>query len=254
MKKLLSLFVLILMAFLLVGCDSIMDQIKGASGDGDGDGDDKTEEQASDKLEVSQTQSEQKMQEIAANGYELTFVYTSKDDDGEETGEMTMGAKGNVVWFLTGEDGMAIVDDETQYHLYSYEESVYSFEYTLPKEGSEELLSQYQSIASPYLYFANSYDGSLKKGADAKVSGRSCYTYEIDYSALAAVYGQMEGISNLKYKVYVDKTLGITMKVEVSATANGVSSDFSYEVTSFKQGSEVTAPRLPEPTPVEEDE
>ena len=253
MKKLLSLFVLILMAFLLVGCDSIMDQIKGASGDGDGD--DKTEEQASDKLEMSKAQSEEKFQEIAANGYELTFVYTSKDDEGEETGEMTMGAKGSVVWFLTDGDGMAIVEEETQFHLYSCEEGVYSFEYTLPKEGSEELLSQYQSIASPYLYWANNYDGSLKKGADATVSGRSCYTYELDYSVIAGAYAQLEGISDLKYKIYVDKTLGITMKVEASATSDGVSASFTFEVTSFKQGSEVTVPRLPEPTPVgEEDE
>ena len=70
---------------------------------------------------------------------------------------------------------------------------------------------------------------------------------------MIGAYAQMEGISNLKYKIYVDKTLGITMKVEASATNDGVTASFSYEVTSFKQGSEVTAPRLPEPTPAEEE-
>lgn len=250
MKRLFSIIVVCLMAFLFVGCDSIVNQIKdGMNNGGDGDEEPKSE----DKLEMTQQESEEKFQEIAGNGYEVTFVYTSKDDEGEESGTMTMGSKGTVVWFLTDGDGMALVEEEAQFHLYSCEEGEYSFEYSLPKEGSEELLEAYQSIASPYLYWANNYDGSLKKGADATVAGRSCYTYELDYSAMIGAYAQMEGISNLKYRIYVDKTLGITMKVEASATSDGVTANFSYEVTSFKQGSDVTAPRLPEPTPVEEE-
>ena len=106
---------------------------------------------------------------------------------------------------------------------------------SLPKEASESVFESYKGLASPYLYWANGYDGSLKKGADAKVAGRNCYTYELDLSAGASAYAQMEGIKNLKYKVYVDKDLGITMKVEAAATVDGNSSSFTFEVTFFLQ-------------------
>ena len=246
MKRIFTLIFACLIAFLFIGCD-----IPGVNIGGDGDGDGGTTQEPSDKLAMSQEQSESKFQEIAANGYEITFVFSSNDDEGEESGTMTMGAKGNVVWVLIDGEGMALVDDNGQIHMYNTEEGEFVFAYTLPKEASESLYESYQGLASPYLYWANGYDGSLKKGADAKVAGRNCYTYELDLSASLGAYAQMEGIENLKYKVYVDKDLGITMKVEAAATVDGSSSSFNYEVTSLKIGSEVTAPRLPEPVNVE---
>ena len=256
MKKLLSLFVLCLMAFLLVGCDQIMDQVKNFT---DNNQDDNTEEpakvddKANDKLEVSQEQSEAKFEEIAKTGYEVVFTYTMQGEDGEETGTMTMVAKDNTVWYTSEDDGMALVEDTDKYHIYNYEEGAYVFTYSYPKEEGESLFDAYKTSMNPYLYWANQYDGSLKKGADAKVAGRNCHTYSLDMSAILGAYAGLEGIENLKYKIYVDKELGITMKVELAATVEGESSSFSFEVTSFKLGNEVSVPRLPAPVANEEE-
>ena len=245
MKRLFTLVFVCLIAFLFIGCN-----IPGGSSDGDGDGG-KTQDPASDKLEISQEQSEEKFEEIAGNGYELTFIYASSGDGEESSGTMTLGAKGNVVWTLSDGSGMALVEEEAFVHMYSYEEGEYTFVYSLPKEGSESLLESYRSTSVPYLYWANGYEGSLKKGSDAKVAGRNCYTYDLDLGIALGAYAQAEGLEDLKYKVYVDKELGITMKVEATATVEGESSSFSFEVTSFKVGGEVTAPRLPEPVSAE---
>ena len=246
MKKFLSIFILMIIACLFFGCDMISNQTKDNNDDGDDNGN-----TAGEKLEVSQTESEQKFDNLAKTGYELTFIYTT--DDGEiETDTMTIGVTENIVWYITDNDGAAFVEEGNKVHWYSYSDGVYSFEYTLTNEGDESYADVYKTMANPWLYFANAYDGSLKKGADASVAGRSCYTYNLDLGALGGAYAGIAGIQSLKYKIYVDKELGITMKIELSATVEGQKSSFSYEVTSFKTGSSVKAPTLPEPIEVED--
>lgn len=250
MKKLLSLFVLCLMAFLFVGCDQIADQIKNNNKDDD----DKTQEETSEKLEISQTESEKKIEKLEENGYEISFRYSTEDDGEEDSGIMTIGVASNTMWFVQDNEGSVIVEDGNQIHIYSYSEGEYTFEYTLTSESEESLFETYKSLSNPWLYWANNYDGSLKKGTDASVAGRSCYTYNLDLGAVGGAYAGLSGISSYKYKIYVDKELGITMKVEASATVEGEHSSFSYEVTSFKTGSQVKAPTLPEPRPVDGEE
>ena len=233
MKKILSFLLVSLFALVLVGCDPISNVVNG--------GDD----EANDSLEITQEESQAKLEKMEDDGYLLTFHYS---DDEEDSGTFTIGAKGNVVWIITEEDGVALVEDSEKVHYYSYtKDEGYKFEATVTKDQEGSLVNSYKLVYTGWLYWANSYNGSLKKGADAKVAGRSCYTYDLDLGGLGGIIGSLAGVTSLKYKVYVDKELGITLKVEFAATADGESSSFSYEVTEFKTGSAVSVPTLPEP-------
>lgn len=247
MKKFLSVFVLMIIACLFFGCDLITNQIKDNNDDDNGN-------TAGEKLEVTQTESEKKVEKLAENGYEITFRYTSEENGETETDTMTVGAKGNTVWYITDNNGAAFVEEENKVHMYDYSEGVYTFEYTLTNESEESYVDAFKASANPWLYWANAYDGSLQKGTDASVVGRSCYTYYLDLGAMGGIYAGLSGVSSYKYKIYVDKELGLTLKVELSATVEGEKASFSYEVTSFKTGNDVTAPTLPEPRPVDGEE
>ncbi|MBO4623667.1 MAG: hypothetical protein J5691_07310 [Bacilli bacterium] len=233
MKKILSFLLLCLFALALVGCDSINNAING--------GDD----EANDSLEMTQEQSQEKLEKMESDGYLITFHYS--DDEGD-SGTFTIGAKGNVVWMLTDGEGAALLEEEASVHYYSYNnEDGYKYESTVQKEQGESYISSYKIASTSWLYWANAYNGQFKKGADAKVAGRNCYTYDLNLG-LGGAIGKLAGLSDFGYKVYVDKETGITMKVEFKATVDGESSSFNYEVTEFKTGSAVVAPTLPEPT------
>ena len=233
MKKILSFLLISLFALVLVGCDPISNVVNG--------GDD----EANDSLEITQEESQAKLERMEDDGYLISFHYS--DDEGDN-GSFKIGAKGNVVWIITEKDGVALVEEEDKVHYYSYEvENGYTYEGTVQKEQGDSFVNAYKLAYTGWLYWANSYNGRLKKGADAKVAGRNCYTYDLDLAGLGGVLGSLAGVTSLKYKVYVDKELGLTLKVEFSATADGESSSFSYEVTEFKTGSQVTVPTLPEP-------
>ena len=234
MKKIFSFLLFSLFALVLVGCDPISNVVNG--------GDD----EANDSVEITQEESQAKLEKMEEDGYLLTFHYS---DDEEDSGTFTIGAKGNVVWIITEEDGVALVEDSEKVHYYSYtKDEGYKFEATVTKDQEGSLVNSYKLAYTGWLYWANSYNGSLKKGADAKVAGRSCYTYDLDLAGIGGIIGTLAGVTSLKYKVYVDKELGLTLKVEFAATADGESSSFSYEVTEFKTGSAVSVPTLPEPT------
>ncbi|MBP5550742.1 MAG: hypothetical protein J6X93_01650 [Bacilli bacterium] len=230
MKKVLSFLLLFLFTFALTGCD-LAGKLTGGEG-------------GTDSLEITQEESQAKLEKMESDGYLITFHYS--DDEGD-SGTFTIGAKGNVVWMLTDGEGAALLEEENNVHYYSYNnEAGYQYESTVQKEQGESYISSYKVASTSWLYWANAYNGQFKKGADAKVAGRNCYTYDLNLGIGGAI-GKIAGISNFAYKVYVDKETGITMKVEFAATVEGESSSFSYEVTEFKTGSQVTAPTLPEP-------
>ena len=231
MKKFLSFLLVSLFVLVLSGCSFIPN-----TGDDD----------AIDSLEITQEESQAKLEKLEKDGYLITFNYN--DDEGD-SGSFTLGAKDNVVWFISDGNGSAILEDGNNIHCYEYStEEGYTFTGTVEKDQEESLVSVYKLAYTGWLYWANSYNGQLKKGSDAKVAGRSCYTYDLDLVSLTGIIGSLAGISGLKYKIYVDKELGITLKVEFAANVEGESSSFSYEVTEFLTGSSVVAPNLPEPT------
>ena len=233
MKKVLSFILLSLFVLALTGCAMIDNAVNGGDGD------------ANDSLEITQEESQAKLEKMEEDGYLITYNYT--DDEGN-SGTFTLGAKGNVVWFISDGEGAAILEEGDSLHCYDYSaEDGYTYTNTVHKEQEESVVSTYKLAYSGWLYWANTYNGQFKKGSDATVAGRSCYTYDLDLlGSLGGLIGSLAGLTNVKYKVYVDKELGVTLKVEFTATAEGETSSFSYEVTQFLTGSKVVAPTLPE--------
>ena len=232
MNKFVKLSTTVLAMFALVGCG-------GASG-GNSNGE--------ESLPISEEQSQQKMQQLAqSDGYYLEFKYSSSSDgEAAEEDHFYYGVKGDVVWMGQDEDGLALKKDGNQYHYYSFEDGTYSYVHSVTNEQAEGLDAAYMNIYTMWLYYGNAFDGQLTKGADTKVAGRSCNTYTFSYSNLGNLSSMMgAGVASLKYEIAVDKELGITMKVEMEASAEGETAQFSYEVIEFKTGSAVEVPSLP---------
>ena len=249
MKKIFGFILLLILVLSLAGCD----MLSGSDGDGDGDGGNGSSGSGDNtpnaSVEVSKDESERKFAALAENGYSISCRFSSD----EENGEFTLGFKDNVAWIISDDSGVAIVEDGANAHYYTYYDGEYEFAGTVPVETGTSLFEAMKTgIANTWLYWANTYNGSLKKGADTTVAGRSCFTYSLDMSALV---GAAAGVG-IKYKIAVDKELGITMKIELEATADGVTESFNFEVTSLKLGGSVVIPQLPEPTeePVDGDE
>lgn len=248
MKKVFVFIFAMMFAFLLVGCDLIN------TGDND--------EAGSDSLEVNQEQSQTKMNELGSNdGYLIKFEYTSQSDDEEpESGSMTVGVKDNVRWVIEdSNNGGCIKVDGNVIHSYSYTDGAFVYESSYENEElAKAYLEVFVNAYTSWLYYANAFDGSLKKGADTTVCGRACYTYTFDMNNFMGgmvpgiVAGLVKGLK-LEYKVAVDKEYGITMRLDFVGEAEGDSAQFSYLVTEFKTGSDVLLPTLPEPTPSNED-
>ena len=238
MKKFFILMLLMISTLVLSSCGSISI----------------VEEGGSESLEVNQSASEEKMEELANNdGYSIKFEYVSTDSDSdeEERGSYYYGYKGNIQWFISDDSGIAIKVEDDKAYVYDYYDGEYTFSNMYDDEDMVNALSQsFINTYNYWLYFTNTYDGSLSKGADTTVCGRGCYTYTFDMSNLSNMMGGIiAGIAgvSLKYKVAVDKEYGITLKLEFVGTADGDTETFSYEVKEFKTGSSVSVPRLPEP-------
>lgn len=188
-----------------------------------------------ESLEISQEQSAKKLNDLAkSTGYEISFK-ANKGEKGSEDQIITVGKKDNILWLVQNDSEDAIVFEEGKYH--TYEKVDGEWQYNDSYEGDEANASDFTIAYTPWLYYGNAFDGSLKKLDTAKIAGRDCQIYTISV-----------GIFSFKteYKVYIDKEYGITMKLElnVSAGAEG-STSLSYEVTKFDTN--VSAPVLPAP-------
>ena len=241
MTKLLKIGTAILATFALVACG----ESEGGAGD--------------ESLPITREQSEQKMEQLAeTSGYYVKFKYASSSNGESEVYEhLYYGYKDGVVWAGDDESGMAIKEDESSLHYYTYHDGAYEFSASISKSEMEGYEQSYKLVYSTWLYWGNQYDGQLKKGKDEKVAGKSCYTYTYDFSALSAYGAYAAALGNaadakVTYKIWIEKEYGITMKVHVEGEADGESGSFDFEVEEFKTGSQVTVPTLPAPVPVED--
>lgn len=240
MKKVLGFIVLVLSLVLFTGCDILN------TGDN-------SEDDANESLEINQEESTEKMAKLGKeDGYFVSFEYETNDNGEIDKGSMSWGIKDNVQWYIEGDGGALIKVEGETIHFYTYSDGNWEYNYS---EDDEELAKTYlQAYSTAYLqwlYYANGFDGSLKKGEDTTVSGRSCYTYTFDMGGLGNLGGIVAGLVKglkLEYKVAVDKEYGITMKLEFMGEAEGESATFSYVVKEFKTGNDVVIPTLPEPT------
>lgn len=232
--------------FLLAGCDAInfIDNIDNEKGSG---------ETGSESIGISQEKAVENLEKLGLEeGYEIIYEY--KNDSG--SGKYLVGRKENTIWYKSSEsedgvytDGNAFAKDGNKYHSYSYNnEEGFVYAYTYEDEETVSSIESSYAIGYNYwIYFGYSYDGLYKKDGTATVVGRKCdkYVYELN-SLLAQV--------SMKYVVYVDQKLGITLKLDFEGSADGEEENLNFEVKEFKTGSAVSVPTLPEPTLTQEGE
>lgn len=230
--------------FLLAGCDAInfIDDINSQNDGG---------RESYESIQISQEKAVENLEKLGLEeGYEIIYEY--KDDT--SSGKYLVGRKGNTIWLKTSEsedgvytDGYAFVKDGNKYHSYSFENEE-GYVYTCTYEDEETVSSIESSYAVGYnywLYFGYTYDGLYKKDGTATVVGRKCDKYVYQLNSLIAQV-------NMKYVVYVDQKLGITLRLDFEASADGQNGNLNFEVKQFNTGSAVSMPTLPEPTITQE--
>lgn len=230
MKKILALLPVIT-AFALTGC---------------GDNEKESGEKGTN-LPMSQEQAKAKVKELGeTEGIELTFKYTSSDSESNEQTVATIGNKNGYYWAYVGEDSKTMwkIDEENVYvYSYSSETTKFSLVYTYPKATLEEngYMTAYSfDVYAPFIYMGNMYDGyeGYHKVKDLTYVGRSATQYDLKES---------NGLAYVTATVIIDKATGITLYWGVAgADIQGNSGSASYQVTSFKTGSEVSVPAIQE--------
>lgn len=227
---------LLILSFAFVACDRVADKILGDDITG-----------GEEYLDIDKDESVTKMNDLAqTKGYQIAYNFTENG----ESGNFEIGYKGDSTWMISNNDytsGIAIkMADDNTYYYYDYEDGkfVYDGTYTGSDYGSN--FRYLQSSYIYWLYYGNSFDGMLSKGADTTIAGRSCYTYKYN-PGLNGLAGKIIGGYSMEYKIAVDKELGITMKVEIDVESGGESASMSFVVTSFKTGDAVVVPELKTP-------
>ena len=228
MKKMFALLPLIA-AFSLVGCDNEEPERGG-------------EEQESHEgahFEATQEEAKQRVAQLEADGYEISFKYSSSSNDSEEeTAIGTVGVKDGYYWYFSDEDSKSMFHVTSEHVLtvydWSAEESIFKLdeEVILP----EDYYKQAFDGLSTQLYCAFAFDGleGLSKVGSTTFAGRNA----TEYKYAASEYGV-----SVSQKVIIDKATGITLYWGVEGhTIQGESGAASYEVTSFKTGDAVTVP------------
>ena len=234
MKKIFALLPMVA-AFALCGC-----------------GNDKEKESEGEKgsnLEFTEEQAKAKVRELAqTEGFEITFKYTSSDSESNEVSETTLGQKDGYTWWASSGSQSMWKETETTIVTYSYDENSgkYSVAYTYNKAELQETYGEAYSrmysldIYATFLYMGNMYDGyeGYHKVKDLTYVGRSATQYDLKES---------NGLAYVTATVIIDKATGITLYWGVAgADVQGNSGSASYQVTSFKTGSEVSVPAIQE--------
>jgi hypothetical protein len=168
----------------------------------------------------TQADSEAKLKELAVKGYELKFTTTTITDDETEVITITVGEKGNTVWFVTDEAEYIEVkesDDTSIFYVKTGDEYI--------KTGTDFTNNMEMMVEG--LYWAYDWDGfGFTKSGTKTVAGKTC-----DYYTLTdKTYGD--------YEFAVERETGLTFYFKTSSDGDSV----NFEVKSFKIGDEVTVP------------
>lgn len=196
----------------------------------------------SDSLQYSVTDTQKKLKDLSADGFEITVNFTSKDTDNvEETSTIVFGMMDNIYWNID-EDGEGVAflisDDKDYAYGYSTYNDEWEYNYKMPLASDDLSTFEMYFGLSGWLYMGHEYDGSLKKSGTTTVAGRKCDVYKYSMNIL---------IEKVEYTLAVDQATGVTMKYDLGAAAYGQSASAGFEVTSFKTNN-VKVPELPEPT------
>ena len=215
-----------------------------------------TDSGGSDSLEISKTESQEKMKQLGSTkGYEITLEIKDADSDGNSNEELyTYGYKDDCFWIIKDNDGDACKKDGEKLHFYdatreSNGNISYTYDYSLDSSDNsiDETFNTLSYQTNVFLYWTNDYDGNLKKTGSTTVAGRACTHYT--YGSSANIMGLYAGV---QYDIDVDNETGITMQVKWDASTNEGSASYYHKVTSFKTGNDVQVPDFPEPTESED--
>ncbi len=208
------------------------DQNEEDDNDGSGDSGDSENE-----MEIVQS----KIKELGEkNGYEITMTITER---GEQPHTLTSGVKGNVYWSYSSYNGRdkegkaTVKKDEHTATMYDYEDGQWSFNSCMVVEDAESLCNVVGFTFNEYLFMDGPcHDSDYKSGTET-VAGRSCDKYHY----FASYFG-----ASKTYDASYDKETGCVMKWNYIYTVGGDTVSTTMEVTSFKTGSQVVAPSLPD--------
>lgn len=226
MKKILALLPLI-GAFVLTGCGGEKEGGEGAQGE---------------KLPYTEEQVRSNVKNLGENdGYELSCEISSSSMDEKQT--YTVGMKGNFFWYSVQDNRMLFNITEEGLLMYTYDDEQGEYEkgMLVPASMQDTYEKMFESYGN-FMYVALDYQemGDFTKVKETTFLGRAAIEYKCVYEA--AGYGKGE------YVLILDKALGITLKWSGSAVdyQHNESGSGTYEVKSFKTGSDVSVPKHPE--------
>lgn len=230
-KSLILLPVLSLLA--LTGCNA-------GGGDGDNSGD-TTNQSSGDALPYNQEEAKNKLRELGEEqGIEIAY-HAFDDEDDEIPESNTFGMKEEYSWYFSGDDKTVLKLDEAE-NLYVYNNSgadgAYELTYTYPNGADtyDQLITTYTMM----FFFANSYSDGYTKVRDLTYAGRAAseYHYAESYAGVVAV----------SVTAIIDKGTGITLYWDATGDnyVEGEHGSATFEVTSFKVGSQVALPPIEE--------
>ena len=218
------LFPLLVVPF-LAGCNA---------GGGDSSGDPTSSDTSGDKLPGSADQAKNKLRELGeSEGYEIAFKVTEDDD---ETSSNVFGMKNNIIWWFTEDDEHAEgykINSDNSVSSFSYDEDEGEYVVTPLPGVTKDMVDDLTESFTMFFYFAYSYQDGYTKVGDVTYVGRSAVKYNFSYIAVGAA---------ANVEVVIDKATGITLCWKGQAAGGGEYASASFEVTSFKTGSQVTTP------------
>lgn len=239
MRKIALLLVLVILATSLVGCGTLINLVSGKL----------TGSLEGDEMPFTNEQVEENLNKLVKNGgYSVAFTY--ENGEGDE-GSALVGVTEDKAWYIptndSGEGKAAWTKDgKTHFFDYDQESKTWTFSHSVDDEDGSTR-SSVMGVYTTLMAYGNTLEGIMKKGKDAKVAGRDCYTYSFSLSGILGAIGKAAGVSDLSYTLYIDKELGITLKNDFSAESGQESSTMKFTTTEFLTGKDVKVPSLPNP-------
>ena len=230
-KSLILLPVLSLLT--LTGCNS-----GGGSGD-DSSNDSTSQSSGGGNLPYNKEQASNKLRDLGEEqGFQIE--YHAFDEDTEDVIDYTFGMKDEFVWYYINEDQTVLKLDSSN-TLYEYtntgEDGAYEL-VTIPDSADDydQLIDGYTMM----FFLANDYSNGYTKVRDLTFVGRSAseYHYSVAYA----------GVASLSMTAIIDKDTGITLYWDATGDnyVEGEHGSATFEVTSFKVGSQVALPPIEE--------
>lgn len=178
-------------------------------------------------------------------GYFIRMEITSYDSEGQtEVSSVAAGANGDIYHFIHegGDEYIYDLSKDTEYVLYSkYEgeqkwyKNVYVYDEYMTRETAESMVQIASFSTMTFLTFYSTYEGEdFYNMGTAAVAGKTCAKYKYSFEFFT-----------LKYETtyYIEKSTGLCLKYEVSASALGQGSvSVTFECKEYRTSYNIAIP------------